>query len=173
MKIQAVIECWYLHYWWISAMVFFLAGLLIHIFVFDSESLDQQQFSVLAGLVASYFGSIFFVQKQKLEQDRFVKELFVLFNLQYDNLRSELSKVYQANEVLEEHEITLQRYFNLCAEEYYFWLAGRIPTAVWGSWRAGMQFYIEKSHITTYAKKEVTDLAYYGLATELKLSNKK
>ena len=173
MKKQAFIECWYLHYWWISAMVFFLAGLLIQFFVFGSKSLDQQQLSVLAGLVASYFGLIFFVQKQKLEQDRFVKELFVLFNSQYDSMRSGLTEASQANEILEEHKITLQRYFNLCAEEYYFWLAGRIPTAVWVSWRAGMQFYIEKSHITTYAKKEVTDLAYYGLATELKLSNKK
>jgi hypothetical protein len=170
MKTQYFIELWYRHYWWVSVLASLVLGALVHLLVFGSKPLDQPQLSVYAGVVAGYFGLIFFVQKQKLEQDRFVKELFVFFNGRYDELRTLLDEVLNADIVGKHHKLPLERYFNLCAEEYYFWQAGRIPTMVWASWREGMRFYLEKPHILAYAKNEITDPSYYGLAAELGLS---
>jgi len=142
---------------------------LIHFFIFANKAPDHQQLSVFAGFVASYFGVLFFVQKHKLEQDQFVKELFVLFNGRYDHLRAALDSALKTNGLDEQQRLTLQRYFNLCAEEYFFWKSGRIPTVVWQSWRCGMDTYISVPVIRVYAEKEVRDQSYYGLATELRL----
>lgn len=172
MTTQYFIEQWYRHYWWVSALASLALGALIHFFIFGSRQIDQPQLSVYAGVVAGYFGLIFFVQNQKLEQDRFVKELFVLFNERYDELRDSLEEVLCKDAVEPLNNLPLDRYFNLCAEEYYFWQAGRIPTLVWASWREGMRVYLERPHIRAYAEKEITDPSYYGLAAELRLSRK-
>ena len=55
----------------------------------------------------------------------------------------------------------LNDYFNLCAEEYYWYKKGRIDDTIWKSWQAGMNsWYTNKPVIKEAWEKEYKNFGH-------------
>jgi len=101
---------------------------------------------------------------KKIANDRMMKELFGEFNKRYDVLNGYLEKItnhesmeYLMNDnPLEYHFLRnkLNDYFNLCAEEYYWYKNGRIDEDLWKSWEVGMNAWYDNYAIIREAWKE-------------------
>jgi hypothetical protein len=101
-----------------------------------------------AGVVA---GFVYFVQQQRLTELTVQYQLFAAFNARYDALDAALNRIVEdgdgtaaANFTPEERE-HLYRYFNLCAEEHFFFTQGLVHPTVWETWLAGMRWYYGRS----------------------------
>jgi hypothetical protein len=80
-----------------------------------------------------------------------MKDLFDEFNRRYSELNNYLSEIeamYPTTEKLNASENAMklkqavQDYFNLCAEEFYWYYhKGRIDEIVWNSWHKGMLYW--------------------------------
>jgi hypothetical protein len=71
--------------------------------------------------------TIYFVQKQKLEEIKLFKELFTEFNARYECLNDKLTDI--KDDKIDDSRLTnkiLEDYFNFCSEEYLFYKEGRI-----------------------------------------------
>ena len=81
---------------------------------------------------------------KKMEYDRMMKDLFKEFNARYDKINHSLYKIEKKCKTLielEKHpklEYKLNDYFNLCAEEYFWYKKGRIDENIWLAWSDGM-----------------------------------
>jgi len=81
---------------------------------------------------------------RRLLTDKMRKELFTEFNARYDKLNDSLYKIVAECKSLEDIEKNsdlknhLIDYFNLCAEEYYWFRRDRIDTIIWDAWSNGM-----------------------------------
>jgi hypothetical protein len=53
-------------------------------------------------------------------------------------------------------------YFNLCAEEYFFYQAGYIDQSVWESWSRGMQVFFNHPRIQPLWEQDSMAGSYYG-----------
>ena len=119
-------------------------------------------------ILASFGGGIsffYFVQKQKLDEMRLMKELITDFNSRYDNLNEKLNDVLRKGDEdpLEQNDFTtLNDYFNLCAEEYLFKKLGYIHPQVWEAWYKGMKIYFEDKRICKFWEQEEKTGSYYG-----------
>ena len=74
------------------------------------------------------------IQKQKLEELKLLKDLFIVFNKRYDKLNEELNNIANKDEKedLSKADIDiLNDYFNLCGEEYFYHKQGYIHFEVW------------------------------------------
>lgn len=120
------------------------------------------------------FSAVFLIQKQKLEETRLFKELFLEFNSRYDRLNDKITDIkakitdIKAEESpceKQQREKTLDDYFNLCAEEYLFYEEGRILKPVWGAWCRGMKEHLKAKPIQDYWQKAQEENSYYGLTT--------
>ncbi|SFT96601.1 hypothetical protein SAMN04489724_3024 [Algoriphagus locisalis] len=107
--------------------------------------------SVILGIVASGIAIHFSLKGKKMEEDRFMKELFQDFNARYDKLNNSLIKISMLDPRISVDDFRkktklyndLIDYFNLCAEEYYWFREERIRKKVWKSWKAGMDYWYE------------------------------
>ena len=144
-------------------MALFVSIVLIIVgFVFQ-EKLDWKLNITLVGSIIS---SIYFVEKQKLEQIVLFKELFTDFNKRYDGLNEKLNGILredQHTELTPEQIDTLYDYFNLCSEEYLFYKQGFIYPEVWKAWCNGMKIFIKNKRIREVWRREVHTDSYYGL----------
>jgi hypothetical protein len=54
-------------------------------------------------------------------------------------------------------------YFNLCAEEYFWFKKGRIDEKIWKSWQAGMKAWYKHDSIKRLWKEETANgkMSYY------------
>ncbi|MCT4142049.1 hypothetical protein HZP65_15035 [Elizabethkingia anophelis] len=89
----------------------------------------------------------------KIAKEKLEKELFKEFNERYDSLNDDLSKLGFAENVSQLKEIKaisndsktlyniLIDYFNLCAEQHYWYKKKRISSQIWNSWHSGMMHY--------------------------------
>lgn len=101
---------------------------------------------VALGLLVWYSTRKYNKTQTSLSNDRLEKELFTEFNKRYDKLNEWLEMVVQFENLkqLQEHEKSdlirykLNDYFNLCAEEFYWYNKGRINPMIWTSWKKGM-----------------------------------
>lgn len=104
--------------------------------------------SVIATIVLGSSGLlitlIYNYHSSKLSKDRMNKELFTEFNKRYDALNDILEEIVGKCNNLEELNkypelrFKLNDYFNLCAEEYYWYTKNRIDKRIWISWKEGM-----------------------------------
>ncbi|WP_233189720.1 hypothetical protein [Halobacteriovorax sp. DA5] len=108
----------------------------------------------------------------------FIAFLAFFINLRINALRSvfyitnEFNKRFDVlNDCLNTENLSVQKiydYFNLCAEEYFFYNIGLVPESVWNSWFSGMSYYFEnKDQIKNLAYKEFKEhekikSSYYG-----------
>jgi len=61
-----------------------------------------------------------------------------------------------------EQKVTLNRYFNLCAEELLYFRKGYIDPRVWDAWIKGMTIYCQNERIREFWAAELQTDAYYG-----------
>lgn len=101
-----------------------------------------------SGMIITYYYSR---HSKQLAHDRLLKELFMDFNRRYDLLFVTLCEIehkYRTPEQLCNAENAAQlrlsviEYFNLCAEEYFWYHhKKRIDEVIWQSWSKGMLFW--------------------------------
>jgi hypothetical protein len=131
-------------------------------------SLEWELIFTIVGGILSF---IYFVQKQKLEEIRLLKELFTDFNARYDALNEELNRIASDNEAREgftQQELdTIYNYFNLCGEEYFYYEQGYIHPKVWKAWRNGMKIFYRNERIRKAWAEELKNDSYYGFQLSL------
>jgi hypothetical protein len=91
--------------------------------------------------------------------------LFTDFNIRYDALNDELNAILfgPSDGSLSPHEREhLFKYFNLCAEEYFFYEVGYIDRHVWESWYRGMGVFFKHSRIQALWEQDCKADSYYG-----------
>lgn len=90
-----------------------------------------------------------------------LKNLFSIlseFNKRYDVLNNNLFSKNVTDSVIYD-------YFNICAEEYYFYQHGLIPSDIWDSWFIGMKDVFSQKRVQTIALIEFNNKiskSYYG-----------
>lgn len=129
---------------------------------FFSERLDWK---LIITLIGSIISSIYFIEKQKLEQLRLFKDLFSELNKRYDGLNEKLNEILaenQQNELTSEQINILYDYFNLCSEEYLYYKEGFIYPEVWKAWCNGMKFFGQDKRIRELWQEEARADSYYG-----------
>lgn len=93
------------------------------------------------------------------------RELFREFNSRYDDLNEKLNEICNRpkDEQLKptDHGL-LYDYFNLCAEEQMFALAGCIDSRVWRAWQNGMRHFAQDPEIREFWQRELQQDSYYG-----------
>ena len=156
---------WFIHgyYFAIATCTLLIVIILAPILYFKGAADWKLLLTVIGGL-SSFF---FFIQKQELDEAKFINELLVQFNKNYDGMNEKLNAILKANKAnrdFEAHEInTLYDYFNLCGEEYLFYQRGYIYPEVWRSWVAGMKIYHDDERIQKLWVDELSSQSYYGL----------
>lgn len=124
---------------------------------------------VTGGLgVAVWFSTKKYNKTQiSLASHQLQKELFTEFNQRYDKLNGYLEIItkYKSLKELEKEKLKKQQflrdklndYFNLCAEEYYWYNNGRIDEDLWKSWEVGMNAWYDNHAIIREAWREEYD----------------
>lgn len=162
MSLNAVKRCLLVNGWWIALI---LALLSIPIWYLSSPRPEWPALlAVLGGLLS---GSLI-VQKQNLDELKLVHDLFKDFNARYDKCNAELQRV--ASEGFSDSDdkrALVVDYFNLCAEEYWWFKTGHLPEDIWQSWCRGMLWYLDKADFRDLWIKESTNNSYYGLTLEI------
>ena len=140
----------------------FIGAILSFIF----GPLTWQALAVIEGGVVSFALS---VQKQQVEEVRLFKALFETFNERYDVLNEELNRIYREpfdGPFMNQETDTLFNYFNLCAEEYFYFREGFIHPHVWQAWNNGMKFFRRNHRIRKFWDEELVNNSYYGMRFE-------
>jgi phosphate/sulfate permease len=100
--------------------------------------------TLLIGLFVAWISHRYNINSSKMEHDRLSKELFKEFNERYDKLNHFLYKIAKECKTLKDLENNLELeyklidFFNLCAEEHFWYKKGRIDEAIWFAWSDGM-----------------------------------
>ena len=136
----------------------------------------KEKSEIPIAIIATGISISFGIRQSKIENDKIFKELFISFNRKYDkkfnNLLNEIvaKSVNDRKYELSRKEVKLViDYLNFCAEEYLWYLKGRIDEAVWQSWENGMKYYLCNSSILPLVNKEKKQKdSYYGLFEKLK-----
>lgn len=159
------------NYSWIAIILLMLAFTMLSTFNLWKAEL----WITSIGIVLS---SIYFIQKQKLEELRLFSNLFDDFNSRYDALNEDLENFINDKKAqgLTKDELknnteyydTLIDYFNLCAEEYFYYSEGYIYPEVWDSWKNGMKYYCDESSILEELwKEELKQDSYYEFSLDM------
>ncbi|GAA4230635.1 hypothetical protein GCM10022291_01240 [Postechiella marina] len=127
--------------------------------------------NILSVLVTLFIGVAVLVSTNKYNKNQsdianhqLQKQLFGEFNKRYDVLNGYLEKItkYESLEHLKKNKPNkypflrnkLNDYFNLCAEEFYWYNKGRIDEDLWKSWEVGMNSWYNNHEIIREAWKE-------------------
>jgi len=101
---------------------------------------------VFLAVVGLYISYKFSKSNECINNEKLERELFKEFNLRFDILNGPLMEL-KLTDNLEQlksnsklHKVVID-YFNLCAEEYFWFRKKRISKEIWMSWNAGMKFY--------------------------------
>jgi hypothetical protein len=120
---------------------------------------------LLISIVGGVAGFVYFLYRQHLDDTKLFKELFTDFNTRYDALNDELNAILfgPSDGSLSPHEREhLFKYFNLCAEEYFFYEVGYIDRHVWESWYRGMGAFFKHPRIQALWEQDCKADSYYG-----------
>jgi len=120
---------------------------------------------LLFSSVGAVAGLTYFLYRQHLDETRLFKELFVEFNARYAVLNDGLNKIlFGPTEGLltPDERDRLFSYFNLCAEEYFFYQAGYFDQQVWASWYRGMTPFFSHPRIRALWDQDSKSDSYYG-----------
>jgi hypothetical protein len=96
------------------------------------------------GIIVIFITIFYNYHSKKMENDRMGKELFREFNKRYDKINHSLHKIAKQCKNLNDLEKKpklenkLNDFFNLCAEEYFWYKKGRIDKNIWTAWEDGM-----------------------------------
>jgi hypothetical protein len=161
--IHARIKHFVFTFYWLIALLGFIA---VSVWFLKSEK-GKEEITIFLTIVGGLLSAFYFIQKQQHEELELFKDLFSTFNSRYDQLNEELNRIAFSNsreKLLPEEKNTLNNYFNLCAEEYLFYIRGYIYPEVWRAWHNGMKFYLNKDErIKNHWIDEKKSDSYYGL----------
>lgn len=121
-------------------------------------------------IIGGSLSFVYFVQKQKLEETRLLKDLFTEFNARYEALNEGLNEMLRGDltrELSQDNVDTLYSYFNLCGEEYLYYKQGYIFPEVWEAWLNGMKTFYKDERIRRVWKQELETNSYYGFDSKL------
>lgn len=148
--------------YWINFIALF-SGTIMY-FILDNK------IEILTAFIATGISISIGIRNYKIENDKLFKELFIGFNFKYDKFfNNTLNKIdinkHDSNFKLSQKEDALIKdYLNLCAEEYLWYVKGRIDKSVWTSWENGMVYYLNISCINKIVLDEKNQKdSYYGL----------
>lgn len=125
--------------------------------------------SVITLIVTFSFGLL----KQRIEDDRIFKELFISFNSRYDEKLNDVFNRMAINddskktkELKKSEKLLIIDYFNLCSEEFLWYRKGRIPQEIWEAWEQGIIINLSLPLVKTLFEEETEHTAkkasYYG-----------
>jgi hypothetical protein len=120
--------------------------------------------TLLISAIGGIIGVFYFLYHQHLDETKLFKELFTDFNSRYDALKIDLNAILfdPSEDVLSSFQREkVFNYFNLCAEEYFFYKAGYIDHDVWKSWCRGMHLFFSHPRIQGLWEQERKE-SYYG-----------
>ncbi len=150
------------NYWWSIGVA---ASIVVVLWV-DGRSIRESQ--TLLAILGGLFSLAFFVQKQKLDELKLFRELFVGFNKKYDELNEDLARIAAEERSIVGKDLqVVVDYLNLCAEEYFWYRQGLIPEIVWTSWCKGMDIYFSKDAFASIWATECSTDSYYGLTMDV------
>jgi len=85
--------------------------------------------------------------RKRITHDQMKKELFSEFNQRY-NLLDDILLTINPKESYQELKIAdpekarvLNKYIDLCSEEYFWYKRGRLDEDIWKAWNTGMQYW--------------------------------
>ncbi|MEI7767614.1 MAG: hypothetical protein WCJ97_09290 [Phycisphaerae bacterium] len=134
---------------------------------------------------SAFLASVYASYTHKIEKVKLFHELFKYYNCRYDSYNGILNSIVKDEDKDEDKGVELKYsdgsadgdklaasrikvvddYFNLCAEEFFYYKQNVIPEDVWKSWRAGMQYFYNKDKriqdMWDLAFKE-NEKSYYG-----------
>ncbi|HUN61115.1 MAG TPA: hypothetical protein VMU53_03945 [Candidatus Sulfotelmatobacter sp.] len=119
------------------------------------------------GVVAAF---VYFLYKQNLDEAKFFKQLFTEFNARYSDLDAALYRIIESSAdapLSPDEKMSLYKYFNLCAEERFFYGAGFVDEKVWQSWSHGMKIFFKNPRIKDLWEHESKTDSYYGFRPPL------
>lgn len=112
--------------------------------------------TIIAGLIIFFLSRGYYKHSKDIEKDRMMKELFTEFNSRYDNLNDIVAKVSKMTlkewmdlnpKKKKKYSYKINDYFNLCAEEYYWFQKKRIEDEIWNSWSYGMNVIYNRGKV--------------------------
>lgn len=139
--------------------------------------------SIILGFFASGIAIYFSRKSKRMEEHRFMKELFRDFNSRYNDLNNSLIKIKSLDPEIKVIDLKkdvelyndLNDYFNLCAEEYFWYKEKRISEKIWKSWKAGLDHWYENVPVIRKAWEEETEgkgkLSFYLELNEVDFFN--
>ena len=151
---------------WFKYYVFIVPSILVIIITAIIIMRVREPLALFATFSGVALTTIYFVQKQKLEEMKLFKDLFTEFNKRYECQNEKLADI-KTNKISGSDDINkvLDDYFNLCSEEYLFYKEGRIHNEAWGSWCRGMKEHLSNNVIKEYWEEAQKENSYYGLTT--------
>lgn len=162
MLVNVKVKFW-IYQWHLPIVAFLVLLALLVPIVFKTWAHDWQ---VLVTVMGGLFSFAYAVQKLALEESRLFRELFGEFNARYDQLDSALNTIRDgdaATPLTPGEKGTLYRYFNLCGEEFLYYMKGYIDPEAWKSWSNGMMIYYRNPRIQRLWEGELRSNSYYGL----------
>jgi len=148
----------YDQFWWAAPLLYLACMYALH------RLAPAFAVNVAVPVAGGLAGAYYFLQKQQLEELRLFEELFAEFNRRYAQLNSPLQHLVAGSEPLSKGDrALLEDYFNLCAEEYFYYRRGIIDPTVWRAWCRGMLQYLHDERIADFWRHEETPDSYYGL----------
>jgi hypothetical protein len=120
---------------------------------------------LLVSAIGGVAGFTYFLYRQHLDEAKLFKELFADFNARYDGLNDELNTILfgpREGTLSAGERDHLFSYFNLCAEEYFFYKAGYIDRRVWKSWSRGMEVFFKHPRVEALWEEDCKADSYYG-----------
>jgi hypothetical protein len=102
--------------------------------------------------------------KQKDETEKTFRELFESFNSRFDKLNGALHAINGTHELSDEQKNVVIDYFNLCAEERFWYKRGKIYEEVWQAWMVGMKEVFNKNQVAKLWEKESQYYSSYYLS---------
>lgn len=141
------------------------------LYVWKREDISAELAISVIGSIAAFYH--FLYGQHNANTDRFLI-LFREFNRRFDALNGELNfiRAKDSGEVFSPTERQcLYDYFNLCAEEYFYFRAGYVDKEVWDSWLQGMHYFAESKGIRRLWEDELKQGSYYGFALNLSVSS--
>lgn len=149
-------------------LILFVLALVAVAWFIRYSTRQREDFNLLLVMLGGLLSFFYFIQKQQLEELESFKELFQYFNKEYDSLNAVLNGIAEGdmNKALTENEKdALNDYFNLCSEEYLYYIKGFIYPEVWKAWCNGMEYFLQHKRIGELWRKEEEEksASYYGL----------
>lgn len=112
--------------------------------------------TVIAGWLIYSLSKKYHDNTRAIENDRMMKELFTEFNKRYDLINGHIDDISKISledwrELKKKKRIEythiIYDFFNLCAEEYYWYKKNRVDIKVWESWSSGMNKIYNSSDV--------------------------